>query len=248
MRALWLLLALLLSPLAQAQQGPCAPLTHERAAYVVCTLPADAALRLFLRDGGGAAYGQFDALADDLAGHGERLVFAMNAGMYHPDRAPVGLYIEAGRTLAPLSTRDGPGNFHLRPNGVFFIADGRAGLLETGAYAAAGLAPQYATQSGPMLVIDGAIHPAFDPESRSWKRRNGVGISEDGTTLYFVISDVPVSFYRFASLFRDALGCRNALFLDGGVASKLYAPGLSRNEQGIAMGPILGLALPADTP
>jgi uncharacterized protein YigE (DUF2233 family) len=39
-----------------------------------------------------------------------------------------------------------------------------------------------------------------------------------------------VNFNDFALFFRDSLGCRNALFLDGGAASGLYAPGLGRND------------------
>jgi uncharacterized protein YigE (DUF2233 family) len=48
------------------------------------------------------------------------------------------------------------------------------------------------------------------------------------TQVHFVITRV--SFYEFARFFRDGLGCRNALFLDGGAAPGLYAPDLARND------------------
>jgi uncharacterized protein YigE (DUF2233 family) len=89
-----------------------------------------------------------------------------------------------------------------------------------------------------MLVIDGKIHPKISDEGASRKRRNGVGV-RDSHTVVFAISDGPVSFGAFARLFRDALGCRNALFLDGSISS-LYAPNLGRADAIFPMGPIIG--------
>ncbi|HBS32708.1 MAG TPA: hypothetical protein DEA40_13365, partial [Parvularcula sp.] len=85
----------------------------------------------------------------------------------------------------------------------------------------------FATQSGPMLVIGGAIHPKFLPEGTSRKRRNGVGVRADGT-LVFAISDTPVTFHEFASYFRDALNCPDALYLDGAI-SRIFAPEIGRD-------------------
>jgi uncharacterized protein YigE (DUF2233 family) len=129
----------------------------------------------------------------------------------------------------------------MKPNGVFFVDGARAGVMESGAYARAKLAPRFATQSGPMLVIDNAIHPVFKPVSNNAKLRNGVGV--DGTRVVFAISDGAVTFHAFASLFRDVLKTPNALFLDGSI-SRLYAPGLNRDDFGLAMGPIVGVTVP----
>ncbi|MEM6535841.1 MAG: phosphodiester glycosidase family protein, partial [Pseudomonadota bacterium] len=138
------------------------------------------------------------------------------------------------------NTNDGPGNFHLKPNGVFWIKGDQAGVTESSAYLQSDADPDYATQSGPMLVIGGALHPAFNEDGVSQKRRNGVGVAPDGETVFFAISDTAVTFHAFASLFRDQLGAENALFLDGQV-SRLYAPGIGRNETGLDMGPIIGV-------
>jgi uncharacterized protein YigE (DUF2233 family) len=51
--------------------------------------------------------------------------------MYHPDNSPVGLYVEEGRELVRVNTSAGPGNFHMRPNGVFYVTGEVAGVLET---------------------------------------------------------------------------------------------------------------------
>ncbi len=145
----------------------------------------------------------------------------MNAGMYHEDFSPVGLYVEDGKEIAPLNTADAAGNFFMKPNGVFFVTkDGKVGVQETTAFAAARPDVAYATQSGPMLVTDGNIHPRFEPDGQSRYIRNGVGVDEAGRAV-FAISRGDVSLGKFARLYRDALGCRNALFFDGAI-SALY--------------------------
>ncbi|MCX8256073.1 hypothetical protein RHAL1_01655 [Beijerinckiaceae bacterium RH AL1] len=234
-------LAAVLATLASAKAEACHDLEDHGAAYTVCTVEAGRGdLRLFLRDGTGRPYATFAQLAAALAQEKQTLVFAMNAGMFEQDLSPVGLYVEGGAQRKAANTGDGPGNFHMKPNGVFWFGPHGAGVMETRAYLAAHLHPAFATQSGPMLVIDGAIHPKLQPDGTSEKIRNGVGVRDHGRTIVFAISRDPVSFYRFASLFRDALGCDNALFLDGTISS-LYAPGLGRTMQLLPVGPMIGL-------
>jgi uncharacterized protein YigE (DUF2233 family) len=91
-----------------------------------------------------------------------------------------------------------------------------------------------------MLVIDGRLHPRFDRDSASLKARNGVGVRADGKVM-FAISQGEVSFDTFARLFRDGLNCPNALFLDGGSASSLYAPSLNRHGNILSLGPMLAV-------
>jgi len=218
------LLAFLVLWLVNTQaQAACKPMTFEENRYTVCSF--DAAkdrLSLYNLDTTGQPYGSFAALDQALQAKGKSLAFAMNAGMFDENLKPIGLYVEEGRPLKKINRRDGGGNFHLKPNGVFYVADRNAGVMETEAFVKAALSPAYATQSGPMLVIDGAIHPKFTEDSTSYKRRNGVG-AVNGHDLVFAISEDAVTFHDFAKLFRDGLGCRNALFLDGQVSS-LYAP------------------------
>jgi uncharacterized protein YigE (DUF2233 family) len=232
------LLALTIRP-ARAE-GFCDRVVFEETGYVVCTVdPARNGIQIRHADPDGKVYGSFRALEIALAGERSYLRFATNGGMYHPDMSPVGLYVEYGHVLTPLNLNGGKGNFFLRPNGVFYVRPGQAGVMESRAYARAGIKPLFATQSGPMLVIDGKLHPRFDPAGTSRKRRNGVGIAADGRVI-FAISDGGVNFFDFARLFRDVYGCRNALYLDGTISS-LRVPEWRRNDSLFPLGIIISV-------
>ena len=176
------------------------------------------------------------AAAEQMAG--APMAMAMNGGMYHDDRSPVGLMIEDGVARARLVTSAGPGNFGMLPNGVFCVRDDRADVIETLDFAASPPDCRSATQSGPMLVIDGALHPRFLPDSTSRFIRNGVGTSADGQRVIFAISNRPVTFHEFGRLFRDGLNFPQALYLDGNV-SRMFAPGTRRRDQASGLGPMI---------
>ncbi|MBY6157645.1 phosphodiester glycosidase family protein [Pseudooceanicola nitratireducens] len=241
-----LVAALLIGWALPAAAVDCDRTEYEGRSYTICQVDAGQEdLALFLNDAGGAPYGSFKAVREALAQDGRDLAFAMNAGMYHEDRSPVGLYRENGEEARAVVSNPGPGNFGMLPNGVFCFGPGRAEVIETLAFNARpeGDCPN-ATQSGPMLVIDGDLHPRFLVDSTSRYIRNGVGTSEDGTTAWFAMSDLPVTFHEFGSLFRDRLGVRQALYFDGNV-SRLYAPQIGRSDLGVRMGPIVGVVVPA---
>lgn len=235
------LLALLLPQVAGA--SVCETIRFEGTSFTTCAVGTEEDLRLF-HSGPSGLFGSFSAVNTELAATGKTLGFAMNAGMYHADRAPVGLFIDQGREQSAIVTTEGPGNFGLLPNGVFCIGD-RFRVVESRAFAANPPACAYATQSGPMLVIDGALHPRLIPDSDSTYIRNGVGVSADGARAVFVISDEQVNFHRFARVFRDVLDLPNALYFDGKI-SRLYAPSIRRNDFGFAMGPIVGTVINRD--
>ena len=185
---------------------------------------------------------QFTDLEARLGPRAARVAFAMNAGMYGEDGRPIGLTIVEGRQVRAINRRQGGGNFHLMPNGVFQVdRDGRAEVI-TSANWRPSPDIRLATQSGPMLVIDGKLHPAFDHDGSSRHIRNGVGIAPDGRAR-FVISDGPVSLGRFARFFRDALKCPNALFFDGAV-SALWDPANYRRDVTEPLGPLVVVSNP----
>ncbi len=144
------------------------------------------------------------------------------------------------KSLHGANTASGGGNFHLKPNGVFWIEGGRAGVTETARFLKSNLHPVYATQSGPMLLIAGRVNPHIHESGTSAKFRNGVCVV-DGRVAHFAISNEPVTFHQFADLFRSQLNCRDALFLDGGSASALFAPSIARHDLFHPMGPMVGV-------
>lgn len=195
-------------------------------------------LELFLRDDAGRAFKSFDRLKSWLEGRNVRLRFAMNAGMFEPDLSPVGLLVQDGQQVSPLNLSDGTGNFFLKPNGVFFVSPSGPRIVESTEYPALAQGVRLATQSGPLLVRNGVLHPGINAASTSRLLRNGVGLS--GDTIMFVISEQPVNFYEFATYFRDELHCRDALYLDG-VVSGIYSTDLQRNDSRADLGPIVGI-------
>lgn len=199
-------------------------------------------LALYLNDERGRPFHGFKRLDAWLRARGQRLRYAMNAGMFEPDYSPVGLFVADGQEQAPLNLRDGEGNFYLKPNGVFLLdRDGQPRVIEASRYPELARGARLATQSGPLLVEAGRIHPALDPQSRSRHLRNGIGVK--GDEVIWAISDDKVSLHEFARYFRDELGCRDALYLDGSLSS-LYAPQLKRADRRGKLGPILAVTEP----
>ncbi len=196
---------------------------------VVTIEPNETNIRFHLADAQGKKYRSISNLKNVLQEKNQTMLFAMNGGMYLKDGTPQGLYIEDGKTITPLDTvQEAYGNFYLQPNGVFYLEKDRVGVLTTKQYIAKKLNPTFATQSGPMLVIDDKLHPVFVEGSKNLHIRNGVGINAAGKVV-FAISDKVVNLYDFAMLFKERLGCKNALYLDGFV-SRAYIPSLKREE------------------
>jgi uncharacterized protein YigE (DUF2233 family) len=164
-------------------------------------------VKMFWKDKNGELYCRLDKIPD--------AIFATNGGMYTEDYSPVGLYIENGKKIKPINKVKGGGNFCIQPNGVFYITNSNEyGVCVTGDFKKTGI--KYATQSGPMLVINGKISPAVQPMRKSLNIRNGVGVLPSGQIM-FVISKNEVSMGDFAKYFLER-GCTDALYLDGAIS------------------------------
>jgi uncharacterized protein YigE (DUF2233 family) len=207
--------------------------------YYALTIDLDAAdLRLFYKNDGNEPFSGFDGLEKWLVDRKERLLFAMNAGIYDTAYHPLGLHAENGKIVQKLNLQGnggdgdkaaGVGNFYLLPNGVFLLENGAASIVEShklsdrSDWRTVGLA----SQSGPLLVYDGHIHPVFKEDSKNFNIRNGVGVI-NAKTAVFIISRDPVSLYDFASIFKEDFHCENALYLDGFI-SGFYLPELDQS-------------------
>lgn len=228
------------SPTPQWPQSPCRITNFEQSRFTICEAEPNN-LRLIAARRDGAAPRGFADLAAKVPTN--RVAFAMNAGMFDTDGRPIGLAVVDGQQVHSLNLRDGGGNFHLKPNGVFLVRrNGNSAIIRSESFT---MSPDIAlaTQSGPMLVIDGVIHPRFDTDGSSRFIRNGVGIAPNGKP-QFVISNEVVSFGKFARFFRDRLGTKNALYFDGSVSS-LWDPANGRMDAGVPIGPMIVALKPA---
>ncbi len=233
-----LMLAFLLAACArgdspQAPVSQCAHQRFENAGFIVCSPPAGATLKLFAADRKQSPRRRFK----DLGLGDSAVAFAMNAGMFGLDGRPIGLAIVDRKPVHAINLRDGGGNFHLKPNGVFMVRqDGRAQIVESSRFRTSSDII-LATQSGPMLILGGQIHPKFDADGESHNMRNAVGIDPRGKPL-FVITEDPVSLGKMARFFRDQLHVRDALYFDGSVSS-LWDPANGRMDDFTDLGPII---------
>jgi prepilin-type processing-associated H-X9-DG protein len=220
---------------AEAAQFACRVEMFEESRFTVCD-PGKGNLELIAAGRDEPPVRRLADLDANLGPKAGTVAFAMNAGMYDDEGRPIGLAIVEGRQKHAINLRKASGNFHLMPNGVFQVrSNGRAEIVTSDNWRSA---PdiRIATQSGPMLVIDGKLHPAFEPDGMSRNIRNGVGVT--GGKALFVISDDPVSFGKFARFFRDRLKARNALFFDGSV-SALWDPANGRRDLTKPLGPMV---------
>lgn len=178
-------------------------------------------IQFYWKDDNGQIIKSINNLKKYVESKNETLKFAMNGGMFEINNIPKGLYIENFKILNKIDTLTGNGNFYLQPNGVFYITRNHKPKIVKTQQFRYNNNIQYATQSGPMLLINGNLNPIFQEQSTNLNIRNGVGILENGNVV-FVMSKNEVNFYNFALLFKE-LGCKNALYLDGFV-SRTYLP------------------------
>lgn len=182
--------------------------------------PKEKKVNLYWKDERDKNLYDFQQLKSFIEKKNQTLIFAMNGGMFMEDFSPLGLYIENQKTHRSLNSSAGYGNFYLKPNGVFYITTEKTAKICKTEDFKPDNSIRFATQSGPMLLVDGEIHRAFQKNSTNLNVRNGVGLLPDNQ-LVFVMSKGKINFYDFAAYFKK-LGCKNALYLDGFVSRTYY--------------------------
>jgi uncharacterized protein YigE (DUF2233 family) len=226
------------SPSATAPAGPsaCKPVTFENVALTHCVAdPAQHSIQMANLGADKQPFGSLSAFAASV--DTATIAFAVNGGMYGDDLKPIGYFVQNGERLKELNRAEGEGNFYMKPNGVFFGTGAKWQVLGSNTFFnTVGDRPQFGTQSGPLLLVDGKLHPEVQDDGPSKAIRNGVGVDGAGRA-HFVISDAPVSFGQLARYFRDVVKVSNALYLDGQVSS-LWDPASGRQDKG-RVGPII---------
>jgi uncharacterized protein YigE (DUF2233 family) len=183
--------------------------------------PKEQNVSLYYKNEKGVNFGSLKNIKTFLDKKNKSLLFAMNGGMYKKDKSPQGLFIEKSIQKTPIDTTSAIGNFYLKPNGIFYLTTANDAYICKTEDFKTNKNIKYATQSGPMLVVDGLIHKAFNKNSTNLNIRNGVGVLPNNQLL-FVMSKKEINFYEFADYFKNK-GCKNALYLDGFV-SRAYSP------------------------
>ena len=145
----------------------CAPKDFDGAKFTVCTFdPRHDNIRLFFTGTDGKPYGSLSALACGAKGEGRKAYVRDERWHVQQDQSRRPLC--RGQPQAARGRHARRCNeFHMKPNGVFWIGDGVAGVTETSRYLANTPPARYATQSGPMLIVDGKIHPKIRPNGTS---------------------------------------------------------------------------------
>ncbi len=183
-------------------------------------------VELYWADNAGVPLRQFATVQRFIEARSRKVRFMMNGGIFENGGIPSGLLVIDGKVLRPINTADAPGNFYLKPNGVFYI-DGRGSfVVSTDDFVSSSPKPRLAIQSGPLLLHSGKTHPAFRAESKNYLHRNGVGVRKDGSVLFAITHFGQARYpnlFEFADFFRSQ-GCADALFLDGDISDVVVDP------------------------
>ncbi|HEY3396060.1 MAG TPA: phosphodiester glycosidase family protein [Armatimonadota bacterium] len=131
---------------------------------------------------------------------------AINGGYFDEQWRPLGLLIHKGKQTHPLRRADW-GIFSVGPRGAQ-ITHTRQGVPR---------GAQEALQCGPRLVIAGKV-PQFKPGDSV---RAGIGITAQGQVVLAVTTRGSLSLRDWARALQ-AVGCVDAMNLDGGPSSQLY--------------------------
>jgi prepilin-type processing-associated H-X9-DG protein len=205
--------------------------------YAVAEVPSSEVknIQMFYKDYSGNRFWNIWNVKQSIEKQGKQLLFAMNGGMYTPLYKPVGLFIDNGKVVQPINLKNGDNNFCWKPNGVFAIDNnGKAQVMVSEKFSRSNI--RFATQSGPMVLINGKIHEGFD-SSKSGYVRNAVGVKSNGD-VFFCISLKALTFQQLAE-FMLKNGCVNALYFDGSV-SEMYCPQNNQWNCGSSFGVIVG--------
>jgi uncharacterized protein YigE (DUF2233 family) len=200
-------------------------------------------IKMYWKDANNKIIGNLQALNTHVKSQGDSLLYACNGGMYMQNQSPLGWFVENGKQIKSINTKNGKGNFYLHPKGVFGIWQNTQGIIhsvQTKEEIDGVILEKYTygTQSGPMLIYNGKINELFTKNSSNLNIRNGVGILPNGNT-YFAMSTYPISFYDFAKHFKEK-GCKDALYLDGFV-SRSYCPSLQYEQLDGEFGVMIGV-------
>jgi len=142
-------------------------------------------------------------------------IIAVNGGFFTPNHEPLGLRIKDGKVRSPLKPISWWGVFYIRNNKPHIVAmkNYRGNKHIT-----------FAVQAGPRLLINGHV-PKLKEGAHN---RSALCITKNKQIILLATQDLSLSTTDLADIIKQpesagGLGCYNALNLDGGHSTQLYA-------------------------
>lgn len=170
-------------------------------------------------------YGKSSLSATKFA-HKAGSLITINGGFFSPDYQPLGLRIQQGVIRSPLKDTSWWG--------VFYIKDHHPHIVSQRQYPAT-LHPEFAIQAGPRLIVNGSI-PTL---KEGYAERSALCITKTHEIVIAITEQAPLTTAQFARILQrpshqNGIGCYQALNLDGGSSSQLFAelPGFTLNVMG----------------
>jgi len=157
-------------------------------------------------------------------GYHSHALLSINGGFFDQKNQPLGLRIGHHRQHSPLK--------QISWWGIFYIKNQKARISNHTHYEA-DKQIDFAVQSGPRLLINGNIVTLRE----GFAERSALGITHDGHVIILVTQNSPMTTTALAKLLQSpAIQCKNALNLDGGGSSQLYAqmPSFKMNVHGFS--------------
>lgn len=142
-------------------------------------------------------------------------LIAINGGFFTPGREMLGLRIMNGKVLSPIKP--------ISWWSVFYIKNNQAYIVPSSAFQNTHDI-SFAVQSGPRLVINGNV-PSLKP---GIDERSALCITHDGKVVIAATENTPLATKELAKVLKQSnknggLACQNAINLDGGSSTQLYA-------------------------
>lgn len=142
-------------------------------------------------------------------------LIAVNGGFFSPTSAPLGLRVRQGRLLNPIKP--------ISWWGVFRIENGKP-YITTWHDFNFNQQVSFATQSGPRLLINGNI-PLLKPGNAD---RSALCITKRGDVVVLATANASLTLQQLATIMgasshQNGLDCVDALNLDGGTSTQMFA-------------------------
>jgi len=143
-------------------------------------------------------------------------MIAINGGFFSPDHIPLGLRIQNGKIRTPLKTSTAWW-------GVFYVENNRP-YVTTPKNFQYNQNITFAVQAGPRLLVDGHV-PTL---KENFDERSALCITRGGQVIIAATDNARLSTGELANLLKNpskqgGLECQDALNLDGGTSTQLYA-------------------------